>query len=153
MDGCIFEDNVAIVGGAISASYAEDLRIYDSVFTGNVGPGEGGAISAQRGTVEISGCTFTDNQTSDMGGAIVVGGAMTIDSNTFDSNDGGRFGGGIAVFITGSCRGQITNNTFTDNFASEGGGAVAYDDGCKHVMGPGNTFSGNTPDDYAVIQH
>lgn len=96
----------------------EDASLYLSRLTfanGKSGTKPGGAFS-NLGTLNISGCTFSDNNSSNTGGAIYNGGTLTISNSTFSGNSA-PYGGAIdeAGLLT------IEGSTFAGNSAQYGG--------------------------------
>ena len=108
---CVFDKNTATVNG----SY--------------IGMGGSGGIDIyQTSNVSISGCDFTENTTTGMGGALCVYGApaggtkVSISDSTFYKNSG-LYGGAISI-RWGNFTAAIDNCTITENIASTtvGGG-------------------------------
>jgi len=135
-----FEDNIAVnyVGGAIGASES-DVTISGSSFNRNEGL-NGGALSLRDNVVSLNQCTFSANQSTQIGGAIIAfNSEVTIDESTFSGNEG--IAGGAIIHKGTSNLMTIIDTTFSGNVATlfEGGAisnrAVMHLDGC--------TFSGN----------
>jgi parallel beta-helix repeat protein/predicted outer membrane repeat protein len=83
----------------------------------------------QSSEVDISGCTFYNNEALEDGGGVFANNPSTnsnINNNTFESNDASGNGGGLFV---SSCSNQISidDNTFISNTAYNGGG-IYFDD-------------------------
>src|SRR5262249_13897993 len=117
----------------------EDVLSHNVVFESLTSGGRGGALRSQAGTVTISGCQFTGNQTlggADAavmgdalgGGVYILAGFATITDTAFsgnlaqagaDSSDG--FSGGGGLFTAGPL--SITGGTFSDNLARAGDNA------------------------------
>lgn len=118
-----FEDNSAQFGGAIGGY---DIRVRDSVFTGNSAVNDGGAISGVSGCscswVSVSGSTFVDNSagSKSFGGALNLPHEFDVRLSTFSANSAGA-GGAIRV-DNGSLGGpyRISASTFAGNAAQAG---------------------------------
>jgi hypothetical protein len=137
-------------GGGIAMldSYA---RIFDNIISDNEacygGTEEycdGGGIFIRGGAPDVDGNTIVDNRAGDGGGVWVARGGLQLSHNQLSGNyasdedpiDGGQ-GGGLDVQIGWSDM-AITNNIFSDNYAStHGGGMVIFEpstdeDGTEH---------------------
>ena len=143
---CSFLNNYAEAGGALSGG-----NVFKCTFIKNKGLYQGGAIES---AITIDSCTFTENTTEGVGGAISVG-AVSISNCSFTQNgcvgtsQPERQGGaihfsnymGAAMFYP-----RVKNCTFIDNY-SQNGGAVS----AGPMTGPriqsssfqNNTASGN----------
>ena len=123
----IFIGNTADHGGAIYNNQ-HDANITDSNFTGNTVPSGnldfrgGGAIDNYYGTMNVNGCTFTNNiATNNGGGAIINFGDLNVENSTFTSNTGAE-GGAIYGYSNTL---KVKGSTFIDNTATLGlGGAI-----------------------------
>ena len=115
--------------GAITVQQGK-VDIVDSEFSNNgtTRINHGGAIrNNRRGTVNVSGSTFTGN-TAKMGGAIDNSGTLDISSGTTFKNNvadsPGDYGGG-AVYNSGRANATISSATFVNNKAiRSSGGAI-----------------------------
>ena len=121
IEGCVFTENLADRGGAISALNSL-VRIKDSVFVGNEATGDfglGGAIFALAfaGTTEIQNCLFAGNEAESFGGAVLNGSIMMISNSTIAENTAGEDGGGVfnANVVT------ISDSILWDNVVVKGG--------------------------------
>lgn len=141
-------------GGAIDF-YADDndayFGVFDSVFEGNYGTEEGGAIwfslneVGVGGLLEIFRTSFIQNTSDESGGAIDVSlgshGTLTVDRSTFTDNvtwvDGGAINQDTQDRTTGV---RITNSSFIGNFAYSDGGALDLTD---RTLLANNLFVGN----------
>ena len=136
VEGINFLEGESDDGGAIyvgsecgEGCFGGSLDVLDVQFNGNVASDDGGAIYAD-GSLTVNHTEFNANDANDYGGAIYVDGFSYTDDQVivadveFDSNEAVE-GGAIWVENT-----QLTvlRSYFTDNYASEVGGAVyAYD--------------------------
>ena len=139
--GGTFSGNDGIWGGAIMYSCSNTLSISGTTFSGNTAK-DGGALELGKGTVNITNCTFTDNEafnddadrTGEGEGAITYGygGAIDAYSSVALSISGGSFSGNVAWrggAINSNTSGgvTVTGTTFTDNGnANTRGGGAAY---------------------------
>jgi len=119
VDSCVFENNRATIGGAISNLAGTIENITNSIFSGNMALSSGGAIINSGGTIQnITNSIFSGNISDFRGGAIFNTNSATID--------------------------EITNSTFSLNSASNSGGAIYNDDGATIIEITNSTFSGNS---------
>jgi hypothetical protein len=134
-----FYTNSAVNGGAIYN--LASVQISGTVFSGNMATGganNGGAILNNKGTVTVTGSTFTGN-TGTNGGAIdSIQGTLTVTGGSFSENSANGFGGAIDSSGTATINGV----TFASNSATSGKGGAIYDQGTLSVSGA-TTFSLN----------
>lgn len=118
---CTFEGNTADIGGGIYND-ASRMRITDCVFTENRSSEEGGAVyEFNANDTETRNCVFTRNESGHVGGAIAVTWSRCmVFGCRFESNKAQWSGGGIELH--GFCEGAIRNSVFIDNEAQAGGG-------------------------------
>jgi predicted outer membrane repeat protein len=127
----------------------------------------GAAIYVNTPNATIQHCSFTDNSTNQLGGAIYADGGLTVTDSLFSGNEAAN-GGAIfagewspgAVVITGSFFTEniasttggaiyvmaplfVTDGFFTDNIASSSGGAIYAMDSVSVSEGE---FTGNEAD-------
>ncbi len=120
---CIFEGNFAIsAGGAVHASYTDDLRLINCDFFADSTHGYGGGLCTQFGTVTllVDSCTFAENS-SERGGAAAFGegGSISLVNCTIANNRAmADQGGGIWQAI-----GSLTLENTIIAFQLEGGAA------------------------------
>ncbi|MFK7770291.1 MAG: hypothetical protein AB8B55_23980 [Mariniblastus sp.] len=123
-NGSDFIDNHSFTGGAIY-SKGNAVRIYSSLFTGNLGITGGGAIAVAAGDLFVSESEFASNRTPYLrgqGGAIDIvdrdsaddGSFAFVLNSTFDKNTSGD-GGGISNGVNNSL--VIHGSAFTSNSA------------------------------------
>jgi hypothetical protein len=112
-------------GGAIRASFVDDLTIADTVFTDNTA-NDGGAIGASGTNLTITGSEFRDNLAAQFGGAIF-----------FNAQANGT---------------QLTikRTLLKDNQADDGGAVFKRSGELQSIE---NTFNGNTAGDQATTGH
>jgi predicted outer membrane repeat protein len=135
-------------GGGAIFDRGGRLRIVDSTFTDNrcdpTGPDLGGgavrALSQYRSEpVDVIASRFSDNVCSNGGALSSIGVSWTVNGSSFTANraigeganparagsPGGGSGG--AIYNDGDQMAlRVTNSTFTDNHANEGGGAIFF---------------------------
>jgi predicted outer membrane repeat protein len=139
----IVTDNHTIGGGGAVYSYTQ-VNVQSSTVsynTNNSGGFVAGAISAKFG-LSIYDSTFTHNYSNTTGGAIVASGDVEIARSTFDQNSSDSNGG--AITLTGDTPGSadITDSTFTTNFANSGGAITQAMDSPDLTISR-STFSGD----------
>ena len=151
VENCVFRDNHAGQGGAISLSGTTltNLTVTGCTFIGNSANYSGGAISAPNtATMRLTRSRFVGNEISNLlGGAVCADkGTVTVEGCVFEDNSapyGGAIGSSQATVT-------LTNSTFSGNAASQMGGAV-HSQGlivepplaCKLTVN-GGSFTGNT---------
>ena len=131
------------IGGAIYNSGA--LAISASSFTNNFSTESGGAIGNNGGTLSITGCTFANNEAQyNYGGAIdnFTNGVISVSNSTFFNNQAPGLDGG-AIYNHGTA--FISNSTIYGNSAYSGGGIYNYPPSTLVVTG--SIFAQNTPSD------
>lgn len=124
-------NNTSKNGGAIYVSDCASFTIKgESNFENNIATegGSGGAVYFTKGTLSITGATFTQNSGAE-GGAIRVVAAetnpavITIDKAIFESNTSTNGGG--AMYVTDGDV-TITDSEFVKNTAGTNGGAISF---------------------------
>ena len=119
VEDCTFTGNTAQFGAAIRVDKANDVRIINSVFNGNTAGSSGGGIGiydlASGAQPFISGCTFTNNSASGVGGngVYLQSTNATVEDCLFNNNGGGSGFDGTIGFLSSSAivnRCIITNN-------------------------------------------
>lgn len=134
-------NNKAVNGGAVSGN---NVRTYytNVVFSGNTATSNGGAIY-NIGTIEFINCNFISNTASSNGGAIcnTSGGVITLTNTSFLNNFAVNGGG---LFADG--KSTLNNTTFSNNTASSNGGAIysSCSNSARVVYVYGGNFSNNT---------
>jgi predicted outer membrane repeat protein len=166
LTGVTFNNNSAIYdGGGISSTYSSGLTLTDVVFNNNHASGSGGGIySRHSSSSTMTNVTFTGNTAGADGGGIdtddnfdltnatftgntadgdaggIYGGPNTyahLTNVSFDGNTSGGYGGGIYNNGGGF---ELSNVTFNNNDADEGGGMYSYGTQSLTVV----TFSNNS---------
>ncbi|MBS1792894.1 MAG: carboxypeptidase regulatory-like domain-containing protein [Acidobacteria bacterium] len=122
-----------------------------NVLTVDGGAGNNRIFFISGSTVRVSGMTLQNGNgvgagTNFKGSAIyITGGAVTLDRLLVQNNSGASSGIPDAdgtVHITGGTNHVISNSTFTNNTARDGGGILAFNSGTIQVFN--TTVSGNT---------
>ncbi|MCD4725253.1 MAG: right-handed parallel beta-helix repeat-containing protein, partial [Bacteroidales bacterium] len=153
----LFEENSALLGGAIVCYMSSDASIQNNVFTNNSGidyqgfwgTGYAGAIAVITNShPDIINNIFEYNHADVGGGAIlcIYYSNPLIKHNLIHNNTSDFVGGGIEIQDSSSpgCLPYIINNTIADNDAAEGGGIDIWGDGNPKITNTilwGNTAS------------
>ena len=122
------------------------INVSGSVFESNKAGQDGGAIAVAGAYLNISDSTFNKNSAERYGGAIrSYGNSANIYGSTFNGNSA-AYGGAFAFdpMVDGSTNnstGNFLGSTFTNNTASQYGGAI-YNTAIAQVIG--SAFTGNT---------
>ncbi len=126
ISGSTFTDNFGGYGAAIE-TLGTLVRVSDSRFLGNdTIIGDGGAIWALEGRLEVDRGLFLANTAATTGGAIsCASGQLFVDNSAFADNISVTTGGAIHS----TCAMSVTNATFTTNstLGFNGGGAINQD--------------------------
>ncbi|MCA9729498.1 MAG: hypothetical protein KC729_17560 [Candidatus Eisenbacteria bacterium] len=133
IEDCVFVNNQAMAGGAIStAGIGADYSIRRCTFIDNDATSDGGAIRVHRAQPTIEDCLFVDNSATYDGGAILCinSSAPVIRHCTFDHNDAGRNGGNL-TFLSFSV--PTLENCIVAGAVRNGGLYCA--DGARAAMG------------------
>lgn len=125
---CIFSDNSAFTGGAISGNGSP--RIEGCAFRGNHADDEGGAIALNGesgdASAEVIDCSFTGNSTSGfIGGAALLTGVNVLVRGCAFTNNATEQGGAAGALFVFALEGRVENCQFTGNDSSLGG-AIAW---------------------------
>ena len=121
INNSILKNNSASVGGALSATGT--VNISNSQFLDNTARYNSGAVSLVA-TALIQNSTFTGNRATEFGstgGAIYVGGNVTIQDSTINENEAGKGGG---IFVADNTTLDVTRSTLNGNLASDSGGGI-----------------------------
>lgn len=158
---CYFENNYAPSSGGAIRLEASDSTISNNIFIGNQAKDSlGGAINALGHNNKIIGNTFSKNVAGRDGGAIDIEGVKVaeigkgniISNNIFDSNyvkghKDGSHGGAISLACEDT---EVSNNTFTNNYAesikgaaNSIGGAIRWNGDVATGKIIGNIFKNN----------
>ncbi len=117
---CTFSSNIAFAAGGVFVYYYADPSFTNCVFNNNTGRVGGGTYMDYNTQATFSGCSFTDN-TALFGGAVYTYySSDTYTGCTFDSNS--AYVGG-ALYTTSNASISFYNATFSNNTASDRGGA------------------------------
>lgn len=123
IDDCSFTDNDVYDGGGNGgAIYGLDmeLKITDSIFTGNLGM-DGGAFYANTCNVEMAGCSFEDNWAA-FGSAMYTRECTLVARNCVASSNSANV---AAVLTSNISDDEFWDCDFLDNVASNQGGVAA----------------------------
>jgi predicted outer membrane repeat protein len=122
LDNVQFTNNSGSLGGAINNLATATIR--RSTFSNNVSSDWGGAVLNQgSATMRVERSTFTENS-SFIGGGIANNGQMTVRNSTFRNNQA-TSGGGIGTAFSGANT-IVEDSTFSGNTATRGGGIYNF---------------------------
>ena len=141
---CRFIDNSAKDNGAAIYIFGEDSTISNCTFTNNKAK-DGGALHIKCHTT-LSNCIFTNNKADD-GGAAIIGGQSLVLNCSFTDNAANRAG---AIWAQDPNT-TIMNCRFTNNVAKEDGGAVYTVINSANLIISNSTFTNNKADDGGAI--
>ena len=141
---CRFIDNSAKDNGAAIYIFGEDSTISNCTFTNNKAK-NGGALHIKCHTT-LSNCIFTNNKADD-GGAAIIGGQSLVLNCSFTDNAANRAG---AIWAQDPNT-TIMNCRFTNNVAKEDGGAVYTVINSANLIISNSTFTNNKADDGGAI--
>ena len=111
-----FTNNVAEVYGGVLDSWASEIIIVDSEFSGNMAA-NGGAIGSAFSTVTVSNSSFDGNIAAEVGSALqVFNGTAEVSDTQFSGNIAAEDGGVINVFA-GTV--EQSGNSFSDNVGGD----------------------------------
>ena len=124
VESSTFAKNEAVFGdgGALYLTGTVDASFSFCTFSGNNASDSGGSVAQTGGYAKFTSCTFTNNNAYRGGGIHIVAASMDLVGCTFSDNAVSGFGGGMSVveaFIT--LLGSVS--TFVDNKAADAGGA------------------------------
>ncbi|MEZ0299943.1 MAG: right-handed parallel beta-helix repeat-containing protein [Candidatus Methylacidiphilales bacterium] len=113
----------------------------------------GGALYVQSGSLNLSNTMFINNAATSVGGAIVnfSTGSLTLSNVIFQNNSAGTAGGAL-YDAAGVGPVSISNSTFTTNYTSNFGGAVAHLSSSRLFVAD-TTFDTNAATDGAGISN
>ena len=129
-------------GGAIRTEVGS-IAVSGATFTAN-NAAIGGALRLQAGEATISDSTFTDNIAIEFGGAIQAWNApITVESSDFTGNTCAGRGGAIQMIAAVSL--ETTACNFTENTASEYGGAIdfGWSSASSQFVSTASNYTGN----------
>jgi hypothetical protein len=118
---CIVRDNVADDGGGAWFSGPNPV-VEDCAFWYNEATNSGGAM--QLGSGELRRNQFAGNRAGDDCGGVGVNGAPVVENCVFRQNEAIDYAGGLCIG-PGAGAAIVVNNTFYDNHAPHGGGALS----------------------------
>ena len=148
-EGCTFEDNLGMYGGAVYSGYYTDLELVDTVFDGNRASSHSGAVYVYyRSAVTCEDSVFEGNHAGTYGGGGLrirhsyETGPVAIDACHFVDNTAFFEGGGL--FIEDVDLISVQRSYFEGNEAgsqSPGGGIAVLES--IELLVQNNTFLGN----------
>ncbi|WP_395375938.1 choice-of-anchor Q domain-containing protein [Marinicella sp. W31] len=131
------------IGGCIFSN--ENLTLSNTVFSGCVAPGIGGAINIRNGNLTINGASFFSNVAGNSAAAIYARNSNVNISNSLfkenrTNNNNSR---GVVTFDTGTVA-NISNTTFTDNSIRNRDFPVVFLERTSTLLLNNSTIFGNT---------
>ena len=119
--GSTLTGGVAERGGALAVGPGADVRVVDTLLTGNEASARGGAVWSE-GSVRIVDSAIVTNTAGDGGGlGAAVGATTSLRNTTVALNTAGGHGGGL--WLAGPA--VVSFTTIGDNDAAIGGGGIA----------------------------
>ena len=139
-----FEDNRAILGGAIFAEQDSIINMSGNMFVSNNAPVEGGVLYSSSSTITIEGSEFHDNN-ADHGGVLYSSSStITIEGSEFHDNNADH--GGVLYSYSSTI--TIEGSEFHDNNADHGGVLYSYS---STITIEGSEFHDNNADHGGVL--
>ena len=150
--GTLFENNIGIYGGAVFAK-GGSLEVSDSEFISNIAY-VGAGIRTEGTTLTVTGSKFEENEgrgtgsegtSKNSGAAICSNGvaSISITSSNFTRNSAENGGAINTNVISSSNTVEIDNCIFTDNVATEKGGAILVNNDAAETIISNSNFTGN----------
>ena len=136
--GSFFENTSTDWYGAIYNDGTANLT--DTTFLKNTALGAGAIYNGSAGNLSMTGGSFSENSAQYWGGAIYNDGIANLTGTTFSKNSVANGGGG-AIYNGSTGTLSITNGSFSENIATDWGGAI-YNDGTATIND--STFTGNS---------
>lgn len=141
---CSFSENQALQGGAIFADRAS-VELVDCVLRMNTAI-MGGGVFVQAGTLDVDGTTFGGEGFDDGNTATEMGGAIAVRDGSAAVIEGSSFQGNTAGTGGGAVHARsevfvVDNSTFSENRGGSGGGAIDHRGGMLAVRG--SSFDGD----------
>jgi len=142
-----FTNNTALtsVGGAIASNAnGTTMNVFNTIFDHNSATSGGAVYAITTLNLGFTNSTFTYNDARTSGGGALRagGGAITVDSCTFDGNTSSDYGGAFG-FTTGPHNVNINNSTLVNNWTNGHGGAIGIETGTGGVVALNSTTVAN----------
>ncbi len=122
------------LGSGLSASLA------NLIISGGHTGGGGGGVANNGGTLTVSNCTFTGNNSTHGGAIYANGGLLTVQDSTFGSNQA-TDGSGAGIYVNLGTA-NISYSTFNNNSSNGSGGGIFNEAGTVTITN--STISGNS---------
>lgn len=153
IEGSTFIDNLADYGGAIHVASPDEVRVQDSVFTGNRGRFAGAirwrppSAAGETSALVLDGNRFEDNLADNYGGVLYGrnGGRFEAVDNHMQANEG-TLGGALMVWAVRDValvRNRFCANVATGGTAPDGGAVASYQSGRGTYTIANNLFLDN----------
>jgi len=150
VNGCIFEGNSALIGGAIGFVSGGSGTISDSIIRFNHAAENGGGVSSVSAWPDFIRCEITDNTADQRGAGIYVTGETSeevdVTSTLIARNSAVIEGGGFIA--NAGPDGRLRNCTIVDNSAGNNGGGLINIGGAAGVRVDNCIIRDNTPNQY-----
>ena len=130
-----------LVGGGVENRGT--LNVTNTTFSDNSATAYGGGIENYHGTLTITNSAFTGNTANDGGAIYNSNGVISLTDVTFSGNSATHSGGGM---YNNNSSAMLTNITFSGNSATGDGGAIYNNLGSLALTNV--TISGNSAGDY-----
>lgn len=124
INNCVFRENTATFGGAVSMNINSSPAISNCVFTNNSATDKGGAFDCYVASQPtVINCLFTENSAMYGGAVNVYSSGTPVFTQCVFNNNTATNGGGMVVYY---CQPTLTDCLFTGNTGTYGGGMYAY---------------------------
>lgn len=131
MNGGEINDNQAVNGGGVFATFNSTFSLQSGKVTGNVVTTDGGGFRMENSILTLSGGEISKNTATDGAGLSASGNSnVTLNNGMIEQNTAARRGGGANILNNASF--AISGGEIRNNKAASGGGAF---------VGPNSTFA------------
>jgi hypothetical protein len=134
---------VTVSAGNISGVFSLDSGLSASlanlIISGGQTSGGGGGLANNGGTLTVSNCAFTGNNSTQGGAIYANGGVLTVQDSTFGSNQA-TDGSGAGIYVNLGTA-NISYSTFNNNSSNGSGGGIFNEAGTVTITN--STISGN----------
>ena len=150
VDKCMFEDNVANLGGAIFSESESSITISNSVFTSNCVRKNGGVLYSTGGDIRLDNVTFNDNEAGDDGGVAYISNNCSIKIKSCHFCNNRVSGSGGILYGESNIVVNISDSEINQNYAEENGGSLHIEKIGKVFIEASN-FTDNSADYGGVL--
>ena len=131
--------NAGNTSGVFSLGSGLSASIANLIIKGGHSNGGGGGLANNGGTLTVSNCTFTNNNSTHGGAVYANGGTLTVQDSTFASNQA-TDGSGAGIYVNLGTA-NISYSTFNNNSSNGSGGGIFVEAGTVTITN--STISGN----------